>query len=117
MVKTRTLKRRRISSKNSSRRTGPKNPKIWKIRKDAEIYPLELSKDLTDEKLIAQAFWECLRDNDPEGAMEMIAIYLREVNKLKYSKEQNISRSTLYRSLGRKNLTIKTVAKILHSLT
>lgn len=96
---------------------GPKNPKIWKIRKDAEIYPLELSKDLTNEKLIAQAFWECLKDNDPEGAMEMIAIYFREINKLKYSKEKNIARSTLYRSLRRKNLTIKTVAKILHSLS
>jgi DNA-binding phage protein len=96
---------------------GPKNPKIWKIRKDAEIYPLELSKDLTDEKLIARAFWECLRDNDPEGAMEIIAIYVREVNKLKYSKEKNISRSTLYRSLRRKNLTIKTVARILHGLS
>jgi len=117
MVKTRTLKRRKISSKNSSRLIGPKNPKIWKIRKDAEIYPLELSKDLTDEKLIGQAFWECLRDNDPEGAVEMIAIYLREVNKLKHSTEKNISRSTLYRSLRRKNLTIKTVAKILHSLS
>ncbi len=35
---------------------GPKNPKIWRIRKDAEIRPLELSKDLTDEKLIAEAF-------------------------------------------------------------
>lgn len=117
MVKTRTLKKRRTFSKNSSRRMGPKNPKIWKIRKDAEIYPLELSKNLTDEKLIAQAFWECLRDNDPEGAMEMIAIYLREVNKLKHSKETSISRSTLYRSLRRNNLTIKTVAKILHSLS
>ncbi len=94
---------------------GPKNPKIWKIRKTAEIYPLELSKDLTDEKLIAQAFWDCLRDNDPEGAMEMIAIYLREINKLKLSQEHNISRSSLYRTLRRKNLTIKTVAKILHS--
>jgi hypothetical protein len=86
------------SLKNSSRRMGPKNPKIWKIREDAEIYPLELSKDLTDEKLIAQAFWECLRDNDPEGAIEMIAIY---------SKEKNICR---------KNLTIKTIAKILHDI-
>ncbi len=95
---------------------GPKNPKIWKIRKDAEIYPLELSKDLTNENLIAQAFWECLRNNDPEGAVEMIAIYLREANKLKFSKETNTSRSTIYRSLHRKNLTIKTVAKVLHSL-
>lgn len=117
MVKAKTLKRRRISSKNSSRRMGPKNPKIWKIREDAQVYPLELSKDLTDDKLVAQAFWECLKENDPEGAMEMVAIYVREVNKLKHSKEKNISRSTLYRSLRRKNLTIKSAAKILHSLS
>lgn len=66
---------------------------------------------------MAQAFWECLRDNDPAGAMEMIAIYVRELNKLKHSQESKLSRSTLYRSLRGKNLTIKTVAKILHSLS
>jgi len=33
-------------------------------------------KDLTDKQQISMAVFECLLNSDPEGAMEMIEIYL-----------------------------------------
>ena len=87
------------------------------LRKDAPIFSHSPSAALTDEKLMAQAFWQCLKDNQPEAAVDVIATYLEQVNKLKLSKERQIPRATLYRGLRRKNLTIKTVAKILHNLS
>ncbi len=71
-------------------------------------------KTLTNEKLVAQAFWECLRNNDPEGAADIIAMHLQAMNKLKISKEEEIPRSTIYHSLRNKNPTLKTVAKLIH---
>jgi DNA-binding phage protein len=65
---------------------------------------------------MALAFWQFLRDNEPAEAMDVLATYLEEVNKLKLSKEKSISRSTIYRALRGKNVTIKTIAKVLHSL-
>ena len=88
-----------------------------RLKKDAPIFPHDPSASLTDEKLMAQAFWQCLKDNEPQEAVDVIATYLEQVNKLKLSKEKDIPRATLYRGLRRKNLTIKTVAKILHSLS
>lgn len=62
--------------------------------------------------MIARAIFECLRDNDPEGVMEMISIYVNALNKLQAAKNSDLSRSTLYHSLKQKNPTIKTLAKL-----
>lgn len=37
-------------------------------------------EDLLDEKLIAQAFWECLKNDDLEGAIEIINAHLYAIN-------------------------------------
>ncbi len=71
-------------------------------------------KVLLDEKLIAQAFWECLKENDPEGAMEVITAHLNAINKVHFAKKSEMPRSTIYHSLKSKNPTIKTVAKLIH---
>lgn len=71
-------------------------------------------KTLLNEKIIAQAFWECLKENDPEGAMEVISAHLYALNKAHFAKEADIPRSTLYHSLRSKNPTMKTVAKLIH---
>ena len=71
-------------------------------------------KTLTDEKLIARAFWECLRENDPEGAAEIIAMHINALNKSRLAKEEDIPRSTIYHSLRNRNPTLKTVAKLIH---
>jgi DNA-binding phage protein len=67
-----------------------------------------------DEAIIAQAFWECLKDNDPEGTMEVISTHLVALNKVHLAKAAHMPRSTLYHSLKGKNPTIRTVAKLIH---
>jgi DNA-binding phage protein len=88
-------------------------PKL-RLKKGVKLAKHTPFKALLDEKLIAQAFWECLRDNDPEGAAEIIAIHINALNKSRLAKEEEIPRSTIYHSLRNKNPTLKTVAKLIH---
>ena len=105
MGKARTLGKRKKSSENT--------PKL-RLKKGVRLSKHDPFKVLLDEKLIAQAFWECLKDNDPEGAMEVISAHLNALNKVHLAKEAEMPRSTLYHSLKSKNPTIKTVAKLIH---
>jgi len=61
------------------------------------------------------AILECLRNNDPEGVMEVIGIYLNALNKAKLIEEGEIAKSTFYHSLRSKNPTLKTLAKMVSS--
>ena len=70
---------------------------------------------LTNPENIGRAILECLENNDPEGVMEVIKIYLETVNKSNLAKGSHLARSTLYDSLKRKNPTVKTLAKIVSS--
>jgi DNA-binding phage protein len=70
--------------------------------------------NLLDENLIAQAIWDCLKDNDPEGVVEVIQIHLEAVNKMKTAKQQNLSRATMYSVFRTKNPTVKTLAKLVN---
>jgi DNA-binding phage protein len=85
-----------------------------RLKKGVKLSKHDPFKTLLDEKLIAQAFWDCLKENDPEGAMEVISAHLYALNKVSLAKEAEIPRSTLYHSLKSKNPTIKTVAKLIH---
>lgn len=61
---------------------------------------------------IGAAIMECLLNNDPEGIVELVQIYLEEHNKAEFLKEAGVSRSTAYQAFRHKNPTIKTLAKI-----
>jgi DNA-binding phage protein len=87
----------------------------YKLKKDSKVSRHHPLKSLLDEKLIAQAFWECLKENDPVGAMEIIAAHLNALNKVQLAEDSDIPRSTLYHSLKCKNPTLRTVAKLIHS--
>jgi DNA-binding phage protein len=108
MGKARTLGRRKKSSENT--------PKL-RLKKGIKLSKHNPFKVLLDEKLIAQAFWECLKDNDPEGAMEIINSHLNALNKVQFAKESEIPRSTVYHSMRSKNPTLRTVAKLIHCST
>ena len=88
--------------------------KTYRLKKGIVLAKHDPFRTLTDERLIAQAFWECLRDNDPEGAAEIIAIHVNAINKSHLAKEEEIPRSTIYHCLRNKNPTLKTVAKLIH---
>lgn len=83
-----------------------------KIKKSAQLKPYNPTEDLLDENFIGKAILECLKNNDPEGVMEVLSVYLKTVNKVKSAQRANIARSTLYHSIKSKNPTIKTLAKL-----
>jgi DNA-binding phage protein len=106
MAKAKTLTRRKKSSENIQK---------LRLKKGVKLTKHNPFKALLDEKLISQAFWQCLKENDPEGAMEIISAHLNALNKVHLAQQAEIPRSTLYYSLKSKNPTIKTVAKLIHS--
>jgi probable addiction module antidote protein len=73
------------------------------------------TKEILDSDNLAKAVAECLLNNDPEGVLEVIQIYLETVNMTKVAKKSSLSRATLYHSLKNKNPTIKTLAKLIHA--
>lgn len=62
---------------------------------------------LLDQALIGSAIMQCLIENDPDGVMEVIESHLYALNKSKSQDQLSTSK--------RKNPTIKTLAKILHT--
>jgi DNA-binding phage protein len=88
-------------------------PKL-RLKKGVTLAKHDPFKALLNKKLIAQAFWECLAENDPEGAMEVLSAHLNALNKVHLAKQAEMPRSTLYHSLKSKNPTIRTVAKLIH---
>ncbi len=107
MGRIRTSKRRKESSKNTRKKT-------YRLKSGVHLPVHNPLKTLTNERLIAQAFWECLRNNDPEGAAEIIAIRISALNKSHLAKEEEIPRATIYHSLRNRNPTLRTVAKLVH---
>ncbi len=108
MGKVRTSAARGTSSRKR------KKLKIENFKGIKKINPLEY---LTNEENVGLAILECLQDNDPEGVMEAITIYVNALNKEKLRERGDLSKSTFYHSLKNKNPTLKTLAKIVSSCT
>lgn len=106
MVKTKISKRPRAYSKNM---------KTKKRGLKMELVEYDPTQALLDEERIGRAIWECLKNDDPEGVIEMIQIHLDALNKTKVAQEANLSKTTLYHALRNKNPTIKTLAKMVHA--
>lgn len=87
------------------------------LRKDTGIKEFSPTQELLNEKFIAQAIWECLKNNDPEGVIEILQIHLEACNKSQFAKDATLPRSTLYNSLKSKNPQLRTLAKFIHAYT
>ncbi len=85
-----------------------------KLKKNAKVKEYSPTQELLDETFIAKAVWECLKNNDPEGVIEIIETHLEIVNKVKATQKNELSRSTMYHALKGKNPTIKTLAKMVN---
>ncbi|CDK30197.1 DNA-binding protein [Candidatus Babela massiliensis] len=105
MDKTKTLKKQKPSSKNIL---------IYKVKPDIKSEPYEVGEIVLQEGFLGKAIAECLINNDPEGVLEVISIFIDLLNKSQLAKDAGMNRSSLYRAL-KGNPTIKTVAKVLHS--
>lgn len=86
-----------------------------RIKKGVKTSKFEPEKYLSKE-FIGSAIMECLLNNDPEGVVELLEIYMDEHNKVALLKEANVARSTAYQALKHKNPTIKTLAKIVSTV-
>lgn len=75
------------------------------------------TEEFLDEHFIADAIWDCLKNDNPEGVVEIIEAHLATVNKQKLAKKACLPRSTLYNTLKNKNPTIRTLAKMVHCVT
>ena len=73
-------------------------------------------KDLLDEKLIAKAIWECLKQNDPDGVIEILEAHLSAKNKSALAREHDLPRTTVYHSFKNRNPTLHTLAKLIHAI-
>ncbi|MDP1880718.1 MAG: hypothetical protein Q8K60_07245 [Parachlamydiaceae bacterium] len=104
MVKTKTLTKRKKFTKIGSMTKLKKQPREYNPR-----------KYLLDEQLIAQAVWECLKENDPDGVIEILEAHLRAKNKSQLAKEHNLPRTTIYHAFKSKNPTLHTLAKLVHA--
>jgi len=71
-------------------------------------------KELIDPHLVADAFFECLLNNDPEGFMEVVETYLEALNKANLRRQTAMHKSTMYSALKHRNPTIKTLAKMMY---
>lgn len=111
MIKAMTSLKRKKSLK-STLKMKPK--KEIKLRKDAQIFDYSPTQELLDETFIAKAVWECLKNNDPEGVMEVIEAHLEAINKVKASEHVQLPRSTMYNAFKGKNPTVKTLAKLVN---
>lgn len=105
MDKIKTSIRRRKSLRGTSK---------MKQKKDTGLIDYSPTEELLDEKFIAMAIWDCFKNNDPEGIIEIIETHLEIVNKSQAAKAAKLSRSSLYKALKEKNPTLKTVAKLVH---
>ena len=106
MGKAKTSREQKKSLKNTSK---------VKIKNNSGLISYDPVKEITDENFVGKAILECLRNNDPEGVMEVIEMYLEALQKTQFVQKSQIPKSTLYHSLKSKNPTIKTLAKLVHA--
>lgn len=101
------------------RKTSTKLKKFTKsgsmIRLKKKPHEYDPMKDLLNEQLIAKAVWECLKDNDPDGVIEILEAHLRAKNKSKLAREHDLPRTTFYHAFKSKNPTLHTLAKLVHA--
>jgi len=64
-----------------------------------------------DEDRLGRAIWECLKNNDPAGVVEVIEIYLDAVNKSHTSTD--FEKEFKFKA---KNPTVKTLASVVHDI-
>jgi DNA-binding phage protein len=103
-----------LSKKRLAVPTHKKEAKQPKLKRKAGLIPYSPTEELLDETFIAQAVWECLKNNDPEGVVEVIQAHLRVVNKTRAAQQINLPRSSMYNAIKGRNPTVKTLAKLVN---
>lgn len=94
----------------------PRQSKV-KIRENAGVVEHDPLKELLDEQFIDAAILECLKNDDPEGAMEVLQIYIKALSRAKKEMfaDAKLAKTTAYHSMRSKNPTLKTFSKLMHA--
>ena len=71
MVKAKILPKQKKSSKNT-----------LTLKANSGLIAYDPIKEITNQNFIGKAILECLINNDPEGVMEVIKIYLETLEKI-----------------------------------
>jgi DNA-binding phage protein len=108
MPKPKISRKQNASSRNISNKTK-------RLKTGLGVTAYNPTKALLDEDRIGRAIWECLKNEDTEGVIEIINIHLEAKNKMQLIEETNIPKTTFYHSLRSKNPTLKTLAKLVHA--
>lgn len=85
-----------------------------KLKTNTGIRESNPTRELLDEKLISAALWECLKEGDSEGFLEIINAFFAASKKARLAKKASVARSTVH-AFRDGNPTIKTVAKLVHA--
>ena len=88
-------------------------PKEVEIKDFSELKTWDPKAKLLNKSFVLEAITECLLNGDPEGAVEVVLIYIRAVNRRKLAKESHVSRSTIEHCLQHGNPTLETAFKLL----
>ncbi len=86
MTKTKKSHKQSGSSKNISTRS---------LKAGLKLKVYDPTKALLDEDRIGRAIWECLKNEDTEGVIEVINIHLEARNKTDLMKEARNSKNYL----------------------
>ena len=97
----------------SGRKKFTESGSVTKLKKQPREY--EPRKDLLNEKLIAKAIWECLKQNDPDGVIEILEAHLSAKNKSALAREHDLPRTTVYHAFKSRNPSLHTLAKLVHA--
>lgn len=110
------MDKKKISTKRKASTKSIQHKKsIRTIKPHSGIDVYDPTEALLDEARIGRAIWECLKNGDSEGVIEVIQIHLEACNKTQLAKEAHLPKTTLYHSFRRKNPTIRTLAKLVHA--
>ena len=105
-----STKRKRFSARTSY----SKNRGILKLKDNARVRESNPTEEILNEDLICRAIWDCLKEGDSAGLVEVIRIYLEASNKTHLAGEARVARSTVYHLKGG-NPTVRTLAKLVHA--
>jgi DNA-binding phage protein len=93
-----------------------KNTPLKKIKSGSKLTLYDPTAELADESFIAMAVIECLKNNDPEGVIEVLNAHYQARGRLTAASASGLATSTFYSALKSKNPTLKTLAKLMSSL-
>ena len=65
-----------------------------KLKDNARIRESNPTEEILNEEFIGRAIWDCLKEGDSEGMVEVIRIYLEASNKTHLAEEAEVVRST-----------------------